>query len=118
MVARGPKIAKGVWKGVCPYIFRHSRQLLLNRFFNSSTLSMKKVYDGEKHRRRNEGEGEEKKRMLDILATNVVTNGQPKHRQTVKPTARANSILSMSVTFLTTGDYPYHSGDFFYQRGD
>ena len=46
MAARGPKMADWVWKVVYPYIFRRSHQLLLIKFFNPSTLSMRKGRNG------------------------------------------------------------------------
>ena len=39
-------MADGVWKGVYPYVFGHSKQLLLNKFFNPSTPSMRKGRNG------------------------------------------------------------------------
>ena len=41
-------MADGVWKGVYPYVFGHSKQLLQIKFFESSTPSMWKGRDGEK----------------------------------------------------------------------
>merc|ERR1711954_186458 len=43
----GPKMADGVWKGVYPWVLGRSRQLSLNKFFDPSTPSMRKVDDGE-----------------------------------------------------------------------
>ena len=43
-----PKIADGVLGCVYPYVFGHSRLLLLNKFFDHSTPSMRKEDDGEK----------------------------------------------------------------------
>ena len=40
-------MADGVWKGVYPKFFGHSCQLLLNKFFDLSTPSMRKGRDGE-----------------------------------------------------------------------
>ena len=37
-----PKMADGVWKDVYPYIFGHSKQLLLNKFFDPSTPTVRK----------------------------------------------------------------------------
>ena len=42
----GPKMADGVWKGVYPQVLGRSRQLSLNKFFDASTPSMRKVDDG------------------------------------------------------------------------
>ena len=46
----GPKMADGVWKGVYPYVFGHSKQLMLNKFFDLSTPYIRKGCDGEKKR--------------------------------------------------------------------
>ena len=61
MAARGPKMADGVWEGVYPYIFGHSKQLSINKFFDQSTPSMRKVDDGEKKEKK---EKREKKRKI------------------------------------------------------
>ena len=47
-------MADGVWKGVYPYVFGHSKQLSLNKFFDPSTPSMRKGRDG--------GTGEKKRK--------------------------------------------------------
>ena len=39
-------MANGVWKGFYPLVFGHSKQLLLNKFFDPSTPSMRKGRDG------------------------------------------------------------------------
>ena len=46
----GPKMANGVWKGVFPWVFGCTKQLSLNKFFDPSTPSMRKVDDGEKRK--------------------------------------------------------------------
>ena len=43
----GPKMAQGVLKGLQPQVIVRSHQILLNRYFNLSTTSMRKVDDGE-----------------------------------------------------------------------
>ena len=55
-------MADGVWKGVHPYVFGRSKQLSLNKFFDPSTPSMRKVDDGEKNKKK-------KKRMTFLVAT-------------------------------------------------
>ena len=45
-------MADGVWKGVYPKVLGRSRQLSLNKFFDPSTPSMRKVDDGEKKRKK------------------------------------------------------------------
>ena len=57
-------MADGVWKGVYSQVFGHSKQLLLNKFFDSITPSMKKVEGGEKW-----GKKQEIKIMLEIVAS-------------------------------------------------
>ena len=47
-------MAGGVWKGVYSQIFGHSKQLLLNKFFDPSTPSMRKVDDGEEKKENND----------------------------------------------------------------
>ena len=54
------------WKGVDPKVFGRSRQLLLIKFFDPSTPSMRKVYDRE-----------EKKIMSFKVATNIVASLPP-----------------------------------------
>ena len=67
-------MADGVWKDVYPLVFGHSKQLLLNKFFDPSTPSMSKGCDGEKM-----GGGNGKwKRMMFIVATKVVAGRPPK----------------------------------------
>ena len=54
MAARGPKMADGVWKGVQSKVIGRSRQLSLNKFFDKSTPSMRKVDDRGKKREKKE----------------------------------------------------------------
>ena len=62
-------MADGVWKGVYPQVFGHSKQLSLNRFFDPSPPSMRKGRDGGKTGEKNGGKmGEKKKRPLKIGA--------------------------------------------------
>ena len=42
----GPKIADGVWKDGNPKVFGRSKQLLLNKFFDPSTPSLRKGSNG------------------------------------------------------------------------
>ena len=42
----GPKMADGIWNGARPEIVGRCRQLLLNKFFDPSTPSMRKGDDG------------------------------------------------------------------------
>ena len=46
MALGDPKLADGVWIGVYPLVFGRSHQLLLNKFFDPCTPSMRKVDDG------------------------------------------------------------------------
>ena len=41
-------MAGGVWKGVYPWVFGCSKQLLQNKFFDPSTPFVRKGCDGEK----------------------------------------------------------------------
>ena len=68
------KGAEGVWKGVYPLVFGHSKQLSLNKFFDPNTASMRKGRDGGKKKRgkkkkKKKREKKEKRRMK-IVATN------------------------------------------------
>ena len=47
-------MANGAWKGVHLQVFGHFRQLSLNKFFDQSTPSMRKLEDGEKKIRKKE----------------------------------------------------------------
>ena len=67
-------MADWVWKGVYPLVFGCSKQLLLNKFFDPSTPSMRKGSDGEKIW----GKWEKWKRMTFIVAANIVAGGPPK----------------------------------------
>ena len=61
-------MADGVSKGAYPYIFGHSGQLSLNKFFEPSTPSMRKGRDGgEKNVEKTEKK--KKKRLIKIVAT-------------------------------------------------
>ena len=68
-------MADGVWKGVQPQVIGHFKQLLLNKFFDPSTPSTRKVDDGEKRKRKKEKK--KKKIMAEIVATNVVASRPP-----------------------------------------
>ena len=58
----GPKMVDGVWKGVSPWVFGRSKQLLLNKFFDPITPSMRKVDDGEKKKEQKKKKKEKEKR--------------------------------------------------------
>ena len=45
-------MADGVWKGVESLVIGRSRQLLLNKFFDRSTPSMRKGRDEKKEKRK------------------------------------------------------------------
>ena len=65
-------MADGVWKGVQPKVIGHFKQLSLNKFFDTSTPSMRKGRDGEKMK------NEMKKKIKTFLvATNVVASRSP-----------------------------------------
>ena len=57
-------MADRVWKGVYPLVFGSSCQLLLNKFFDPSTPSMREGCDGGE---KNGGKKEE--RLMEIVAT-------------------------------------------------
>ena len=64
-------MADGVWKGVQPEVIGHFKQLLLNKFFDPSTPSTRKVDNGEKRKEK------EKKITAEIVTTNVVASRPP-----------------------------------------
>ena len=47
-IQNGPKMADGVWKGVNPKVLGRFKQLLLNKFFDPSSPSMRNGRNGEK----------------------------------------------------------------------
>ena len=63
----GPKMGAGVWKDVYPQVFGHSKQLSLNRFFDTSTPSMRKGCDG--GGKNGKKTGKKKKIRMKIVAT-------------------------------------------------
>ena len=63
-IQNDPKMADVVWKSVYPEVFGYSKQLLLNKFFDPSTPSMRKCPDGGK-------KGGKKKRLMKIMATTL-----------------------------------------------
>ena len=48
--------------GVYPWVFGHSKQLSLNKFFDPTTPSMRKVDNGEKKKKKKEKKEEKKKK--------------------------------------------------------
>ena len=80
--------------GVYPQVFGRSDQLLQNKVFDPSTSFMRKGRDGEEKK-------QEKKRMMKIVATNVVPVGP-----TGTPTARANCKLKMFYVFIVFISFP------------
>ena len=70
-------------------VFGRSRQPSRNKFFDPSISSMRKVGDGGK----TEKKGENRKRMVFIVATNIVASWRPERRLTGIETTRANSII-------------------------
>ena len=55
-------MADGVWKGVYPEVFGHSKQLSPNKLFDQSTSSMRKGRDGGNGEKRNKNGKKKKKR--------------------------------------------------------
>ena len=53
-------MADGVWKGVKPQVYGCFKQLSLNKIFDPSTPSMRKVDDGEKKRKEKRKKKKEK----------------------------------------------------------
>ena len=87
----GPKMADGVWKGVYPYIFGHSKQLSQNKFFDPSTPSMRKGRDGGKTGKKG-GKKKGKKREktedysgLYVIASSRLPERRPLECRTLLP---------------------------------
>ena len=76
-------MADRVWKGVYPLVLGRSRQLSLNKFFDPSAPSMRKLDDGKR----------KKKIMSFLVGANIVASRPPEHRPTGTPHARANFQL-------------------------
>ena len=53
-------MAKGVCKGVFPQVFGRSHQLYLNKFFDQSAPSMRKVDDGKRKKEKKKKREKEK----------------------------------------------------------
>merc|ERR1711954_388923 len=83
----GPKMADGVWKGV--YVFGHSKQLSLNKFFDLSTPSMRKGRDGGK--KTGKKTGKKKREKTDensghyVIASSRPPERPPLERRTLAP---------------------------------
>ena len=58
-------MANGVWKGVYPQVFGRFRQLSLNKFFDPSTPSMRKVEGREEKKEKKE---KKKKENNDVYS--------------------------------------------------
>ena len=69
-------MADGVWKGVQALVIGHFKQLSLNKFFDPSTPSMRKIDDGEKKKKRKRKK-EKEKITVEIVATNVIASQPP-----------------------------------------
>ena len=82
-------MADEVWKGVYSQVFG---QLSLNKFFDPSTPSIRKVDDGEKKRKKKKKKKKKEKIVTFIVATNVVASQPPERRPTGMPHARANFV--------------------------
>ena len=70
-------MADGVWKGVYPQVFGHSKQLSLNKFFDPSTPSMRKGRDGGEKRKN----GGKKEKTDENSGHYVIASSRPPERQ-------------------------------------
>ena len=75
-IQNGPKMTDGVWKGVYPLVFGRSKQILLNKFFDPSTPSMRKGRDGEKTGGKMGGK-KEKENLDENSGHYVIASSQP-----------------------------------------
>ena len=90
MAARGPQNGRENLESDSSPDFGRSRKVLLNKFFDPSTPSMREVDDREK-KEKEKRKGEKEKIMSFIVAINIVASRPPKSRLTGTPTARANT---------------------------
>ena len=103
MAARGPQngrrgLERGLTLGYWP-----SKPLLLNKFFDPSTPSMRKGDDGgeKKNGKKKRGKKKKKKKIKTFLvATNVVASRLPERRPTATATAPANPLIGLLLLFL------------------
>ena len=71
-------VADGVWKGVYPWVFGHSKQLSLYKFFDPSTPSMRKVDAG---KRKEKKEKKKEKENNDVYSGHyVIASSRPPER--------------------------------------
>ena len=104
----GPKMADGVWKGVYPKVFGCSGQLLLNKFFDPSSRSMRKGRNGGEMNVGKTGEKRKKrkeKRMAFLVATTSLPavyrpNGYA--RTTTAGTLHARANSTGTQTFISS----------------
>ena len=90
----GPKVADGVWKGVYPLVFGRSRQLSLNKFFDPSTPSMRKVDNGKEKRK------EKKKEILWVYFTSPQIKIWPLSKAKWRPKSFPSWTLDLSLFLL------------------
>ena len=72
-------MADGVWKGVYSKVFWRSCQLSQNKFFDTNTHSMRKVYDGKKEKKIEEKKRKEKNG--DFSCHDVIASSLPPERR-------------------------------------
>ena len=77
---------------------RGSEQLSLNKFFDPSTPSIRKIDDGEKKKKERKKKEKKKKITLEIVATNVVASRPPngdrlQRRPLVPKVARIKKLI-------------------------
>ena len=88
----------GVWKGVYPKVFGHSKQLSLNKFFDPSTPSMRKGRDGGKREKTGKKTGGKKRKenMDENSGHYIIASSQPPER---RPLER-RSLMPIFQRFL------------------
>ena len=105
-------MADGVWKCIYPQVFGRSKQLLLNKFFDPSTPSMRKGRDRGEKREKNTGEKTKQKKTDDYSGHYVIASSQPlerrplEHRMLVPKEKKRMSFL-VATTSLPAVDRPY-----------
>ena len=92
----------GVWKGVYPKVFGHSKQLSLNKFFDPSTPSMRKGRDGEK--KTGKKNRKKKREKTDENSGHyVIASSRPPERRPLERRTLAPKSLGMSANSKPKG---------------
>ena len=101
-------MANGVWKGVYSLSFLCSHQLLLNKFFDPSTPSMRKGRDGGKKRGKKEEKNTDENSGHYVIASSRPER-RPLERRTLAPINWSLLILGGGGGYPPTNMFPVFS---------